>query len=102
MKEVAYNPDSLSHHIDNIVYWVTQGIVIDDVRYSIVELFVRSGSLFAIITKDKIQYYEYRLTSNVTQSAYDDSKILERLSRLESKEIPSYNDSGIRSRLDNL
>ena len=36
MKEVAYNPDSLSHHIDNIIYWVTQGIIIDDVRYSIV------------------------------------------------------------------
>lgn len=102
MKEVAYNPDSLSHHIDNIIYWVTQGIVIDDVRYSIVELFVRSGSLFAIVTQDKIKYYEYRLTSNVTQSSYDDSKILERISRLENKEIPSYNDSGIISRLDNL
>lgn len=102
MKQISYEPNALSHHNENIQYWVTQGIVIDGERYSIEELFTRSGNLYGILSKDKITFYEHQLSSNVTQSSYDDKEVKDRISRLETKEIPRYDDTGIQQRITDL
>lgn len=102
MKKIDYQPDALSHHNENIQYWVTQGIVIDGERYSVEELFIRSGNLYGVLSKDKITFYEHQLSSNVTQSSYDDKEVKDRLSRLETKEIPRYDDTGIQQRITEL
>ena len=64
MNKIDYNPNSLSHNHDNIRFWVTQGIVIDDVKYAIEELFIRADKLYAVITEDKKTFYEYTLATN--------------------------------------
>lgn len=102
MKQITYEPNALSHHNENIQYWVTQGIVIDGERYSIEELFTRSGDLYGVLSKDKITFYEHKLSSNVTQSSYDDKEVKDRISRLETKEIPRYDDTGIQQRITDL
>lgn len=102
MKQISYEPNALSHHNENIQYWVTQGIVIDGERYSIEELFTRSGNLYGVLSKDKITFYEHKLSSNVTQSSYDDKEVKDRISRLETKEIPRYDDTGIQQRITDL
>ena len=102
MKQISYEPNTLSHHNENIQYWVTQGIVIDGERYSIEELFTRSGNLYGVLSKDKITFYEHQLSSNVTQSNYDDKEVKDRISRLETKEIPRYDDTGIQQRITDL
>ena len=102
MKQISYEPNALSHHNENIQYWVTQGIVIDGERYSIEELFTRSGNLYGVLSKDKITFYEHQLSSNVTQSNYDDKEVKDRISRLETKEIPRYDDTGIQQRITDL
>lgn len=102
MKQISYEPNALSHHNENIQYWVTQGIVIDGERYSIEELFIRSGDLYGVLSKDKITFYEHQLSSNVTQSSYDDKEVKDRISRLETKEIPRYDDTGIQQRITDL
>lgn len=102
MKQISYEPNALSHHNENIQYWVTQGIVIDGERYSIEELFTRSGNLYGVLSKDKITFYEHQLSSNVTQSSYDDKEVKDRISRLETKEIPRYDDAGIHQRITDL
>lgn len=99
MKQVDYNPNTLSHHNENIQYWVTQGIVIDGERYSVEEFFVRSGGLYGIITKDKITYYEYQLSTNVTQSNYDDGELRQRIERLELKPSNIYDDTVLSNRI---
>lgn len=102
MKKIDYQPNALSHHNENIQYWVTQGIVIDGERYSIEELFTRSGNLYGVLSKDKITFYEHQLSSNVVQSSYDDKEVKDRISRLETKEIPRYDDTGIQKRITDL
>lgn len=102
MKKIDYQPDALSHHNENIQYWVTQGIVIDGERYSVEELFIRSGNLYGVISKDKRTFYEHQLSSNITQSSYDDKEIKDRIHRLETKEIPTYDDTGIQKRITEL
>lgn len=99
MKEVNYNPNNLSHHNENIQYWVTQGIVINDERYSVEEFFIRSGGLYGIITKDKITYYEYQLSTNVSQNNYDDGELRKRIERLETKPDNSYDDTVLSNRI---
>lgn len=102
MKKIDYQPNALSHHNENIQYWVTQGIVIDGERYSVEELFIRSGDLYGVLSKDKITFYEHQLSSNVVQSSYDDKEVKYRISRLETKEIPRYDDTGIQKRITDL
>lgn len=102
MKQISYEPNALLHHNENIQYWVTQGIVIDGERYSIEELFTRSGDLYGVLSKDKITFYEHQLSSNVTQSSYDDKEVKDRIFRLETKEIPRYDDTGIQQRITDL
>lgn len=102
MKKIDYNPNSLSHHNENIQYWVTQGIVIDGERYSVEELFVRGDTLYGIISTNKIDFYEYPLATNVTQGTFDPSGILNRLDRLESIPQYKYDDTGINQRLDSI
>lgn len=102
MKRIDYNPNSLSHHNENIQYWVTQGIVIDGERYSVEELFVRGNTLYGVISTDKIDFYEYPLATNVTQDKFDPSGILNRLDRLESIPQYKYDDTGINHRLDSI
>ena len=102
MKKIDYNPNSLSHHNENIQYWVTQGIVIDGERYSVEELFVRGNTLYGVISTNKIDFYEYPLATNVTQNKFDPSGILNRLDRLESIPQYKYDDTGINQRLDSI
>ena len=59
LKRITYDPNSLSHHNENIQYWVTQGITIDGTHYSIEEYFVRDEVLYAIVSEDKRTFYEY-------------------------------------------
>lgn len=102
MKKIDYNPNSLSHHNENIQYWVTQGIVIDGERYSVEELFVRGNTLYGVLSTNKIDFYEYPLATNVTQNKFDPSGILNRLDRLESIPQYKYDDTGINKRLDSI
>ena len=102
MKQVNYNPNTLSHHDKNIQYWVTQGIVINGERYSVEEFFVRSGFLYGIITKDKVTHYEYPLSTNVTQSNYDDGELRQRIERLETKPDNKYDDTLLSSKIVDL
>ena len=95
MKKIDYNPNSLSHHNENIQYWVTQGIVIDGERYSVEELFVRGNTLYGVLSTNKIDFYEYPLATNVTQNKFDPSGILNRLDRLESIPQYKYDDTGV-------
>lgn len=102
MKRIDYDPNSLSHHNENIQYWVTQGIVIDGERYSVEELFVRGNTLYGVLSTNKIDFYEYPLATNVTQNKFDPSGILNRLDRLESIPQYKYDDTGINQRLDSI
>ena len=102
MKKIDYNTNSLSHHNENIQYWVTQGIVIDGERYSVEELFVRGNTLYGVLSTNKIDFYEYPLATNVTQNKFDPSGILNRLDRLESIPQYKYDDTGINQRLDSI
>ena len=102
MKKIDYNPNSLSHHNENIQYWITQGIVIDGERYSVEELFVRGNTLYGVLSTNKIDFYEYPLATNVTQNKFDPSGILNRLDRLESIPQYKYDDTGINQRLDSI
>ena len=102
MKKIDYNPNSLSHNHDNIRFWVTQGIVIDDVKYAIEELFIRADKLYAVITEDKKTFYEYPLATNVQQATFDSTQIENRLTRLENAPQYRYDDTGIIQRLTAL
>lgn len=102
MKKIDYNPNSLSHNHDNIRFWVTQGIVIDDVKYAIEELFIRANKLYAVITEDKKTFYEYPLATNVQQATFDSTSIENRLTRLENVPPYRYDDTGIIQRLTSL
>ena len=102
MKRIDYDPNSLSHHNENIQYWVTQGIVIDGERYSVEELFVRGNTLYGVLSTNKIDFYEYPLATNVTQNKFDPSGILNRLDRLESIPQYKYDDTGVNKRLDSI
>lgn len=102
MNRIDYNPNSLSHNHDNIRFWVTQGIVIDDVKYAIEELFIRANKLYAVITEDKKTFYEYPLATNVQQATFDSTQIENRLTRLENVPPYRYDDTGIIQRLTAL
>lgn len=102
MNKIDYNPNSLSHNHDNIRFWVTQGIVIDDVKYAIEELFIRANKLYAVITEDKKTFYEYPLATNVQQDTFDSTQIENRLKRLENVPPYRYDDTGIIQRLTAL
>lgn len=102
MNKIDYNPNSLSHNHDNIRFWVTQGIVIDDVKYAIEELFIRANKLYAVITEDKKTFYEYPLATNVQQATFDSTQIENRLSRLENAPQYRYDDTGVIQRLTAL
>lgn len=102
MNKIDYNPNSLSHNHDNIRFWVTQGIVIDDVKYAIEELFIRANKLYAVITEDKKTFYEYPLATNVQQATFDSTQIENRLTRLENVPPYRYDDTGIIQRLTAL
>lgn len=102
MNKIDYNPNSLSHNHDNIRFWVTQGIVIDDVKYAIEELFIRANKLYAVITEDKKTFYEYPLATNVQQATFDSTQLENRLSRLENVPPYRYDDTGIIQRLTAL
>ena len=102
MNKIDYNPNSLSHNHDNIRFWVTQGIVIDDVKYAIEELFIRANKLYAVLTEDKKTFYEYPLATNVQQATFDPTQIENRLTRLENVPPYRYDDTGIIQRLTAL
>lgn len=102
MNKIDYNPNSLSHNHDNIRFWVTQGIVIDDVKYAIEELFIRANKLYAVLTEDKKTFYEYPLATNVQQATFDSTQIENRLSRLENVPPYRYDDTGVIQRLTAL
>lgn len=57
MKKLDYNQNNLSHVPKSIMYWVSQGIVIGDIRYSIKEFRIEDGKLKFIIEHNG-EFYE--------------------------------------------
>ena len=82
LKRITYNPDSLSHHQENIQYWITQGITIDGTHYSIEEYFVREEVLYAIVSEDKRTFYEYPI-ADLGESKTEDLK--KKITELENR-----------------
>ena len=96
---VEYHPNALSHNRSAIDAWVSQGIVIDGMRYLICELFVRNGMLWTILHNDG-KFYEFQLQS-AGGGSFDDTQIVRRLDALEARD-QRYDDTGIKQRVKNL
>lgn len=52
MKKIEYNQNDLSHVPKSIIYWVSQGVVIEGLRYSVKEFRVEDGNLKLIIERN--------------------------------------------------
>ena len=70
MKKIDYNQNNLSHVPKSIMYWVSQGIVIGDIRYSIKEFRIEDGKLKFIIEHNG-DFYE--LDAPMSESGRSDS-----------------------------
>lgn len=57
MKKINYKQDSMSHVPKSIIYWVSQGIVIQGVRYSIKE-FMLDDEKFKLIVENNGEFFE--------------------------------------------
>lgn len=69
MRKIDYNPNNLSHVPKSIIYWVSQGIVIDDVRYSIKEFKIQDGKLKFII-ENHGDFYELDAPMGGSEGSY--------------------------------
>lgn len=98
LKPVKFDRHIRSHHPKSIIYWVTEGIVIDNVKYSISEFVLKDDGLFAIVTSDDRKYYEVFL------SKCDNSKIENEIKELNNKlsSLTNYDDYEIKQRINDL
>ena len=76
MKQIHYNEHIRSHHPKSIIYWVTEGIIIDDKRYPIEEFRLKDDGLYAVVSQNDKEYFEVFLNT------YDDTEILSQLKEL--------------------
>ena len=52
MKKIEYNQNDLSHLPKSIIYWVSQGVVIDGVRYAVKEFRVEEDKFKLVVEKN--------------------------------------------------
>ena len=76
LNKIPYFNPTRSHHPKSIMYWVTEGIIIDDKRYPIEEFRLKGDDLYAVVSKDDKEYFE------VFINKYDDTEILSQLEEL--------------------
>lgn len=98
LTRVDFSPHIRSHHPKSIIYWVTEGITIDNVKYSIKEFLLKDSGLYAIVTPDDRKYYEAFLTKS------DTSEIEKQISEINKKinDVQNYDDSALKSRIESL
>lgn len=77
MKKIDYNQNNLSHVPKSIIYWVSQGIVIDDTRYSIKEFKIEDNR-FKLIIENNGEFYEVDAPQSSGGSATVDPSTLEK------------------------
>ena len=61
MKEVNWTK-TISHHVKSIERYVPYGLIVDDVRYAVKEIFERNGCLIGILSYDEKHFYELQLS----------------------------------------
>ena len=97
--KIDYNSADISHHPKSFEYWMIHGIVLNNKRYIIKELFVRDSNIFAVVTPDEKEYYELEFGGS--------QKDMSRIDQLEQeiiniKKLPKYDDTEIKKRIEAL
>lgn len=75
MKKIEYNQNDLSHVPKSIIYWVSQGVVIDGVRYAVKEFRVEDGN-FKLIIERNGEFFEVETSKESGGSAQIDPETL--------------------------
>lgn len=75
MKKIEYNQNDLSHVPKSIIYWVSQGVVIEGVRYSVKEFRVEEGN-FKLIIEHNGEFFEVETSKGSGGSATIDPETL--------------------------
>lgn len=75
MKKIEYNQNDLSHVPKSIIYWVSQGIVIEGVRYAVKEFRVEDGN-FKLIIEHNGEFFEVETYKESGGSAQIDPETL--------------------------
>ena len=76
LNKIPYFNPTRSHHPKSIMYWVTEGIIIDDKRYPIEEFRLKDDGLYAVVSQNDKEYFEVFLNT------YNDTEILSQLKEL--------------------
>ena len=97
LEELEYDEHVRSHHTKSIIYWVTEGIIIDNKRYHIEEFRLEEKGLYGVITRKRKHY-------KVLLSVFDDTEIMKQLEILRAtvNSIEKYDDKEIKDRLTAL
>ena len=77
MKKIDYNQNNLSHVPKSIIYWVSQGVVIDGVRYAVKEFRVEEDK-FKLVVEKNGEFFEVDASTNSGGSATVDPSTLEK------------------------
>lgn len=75
MKKIEYNQNDLSHVPKSIIYWVSQGVVIEGVRYAVKEFRVEDGN-FKLIIERNGEFFEIETYKESGGSAQIDPETL--------------------------
>lgn len=79
LKQINYCPSVISHHPKSIIYWITEGIIINDKKYSIKEFILKDDKLSIIVSSDDLNYFEVELTK-------DNKELLDRVNKINNIE----------------
>lgn len=75
MKKIDYKQNDFSHVPKSIIYWVSQGVVIDGVRYAVKEFRVVDDKFKLVVEKDG-EFFEVDTSTNSEGSATIDPNTL--------------------------
>lgn len=75
MKKIEYNQNDLSHLPKSIIYWVSQGVVIDGVRYAVKEFRVEEDK-FKLVVEKNGEFFEVDASTNSGGSTTIDPETL--------------------------
>lgn len=75
MKKIEYKQNDLSHVPKSIIYWVSQGIVIDGVRYAVREFRVEEDK-FKLVVEKNGEFFEVDASTNSGGSATIDPETM--------------------------
>lgn len=75
MKKIEYNQNDLSHVPKSIIYWVSQGVVIDGARYAVKEFRVEDEK-FKLVVEKNGEFFEVDASTNSGGSATIDPNSL--------------------------